>query len=186
MIVLINPHQKTVTICGESIQVLSVTDIENLEYYLNGNEVIYVTEYIETSGEEVVDIIKNTYIDTDTMGDQTQIDSGILYLHTTGKSKVYVNYKNRDYLFSGIYDFKEVADLPDSFLDDCKIVRDGIKSGLFEVVDEYTKKTLEKKKADDHTLIENKRKATADIKGSVDDPIEIDLGGKVSFKRNNK
>lgn len=186
MIVLINPHENTVTICGDAVEVYAIHDLSSIAQRLRHAKVIYVTEYVEVDGEEVVNILENMLESSSVVGDQTQIDSGILYLHTTGKAKAYVPFKNKDYYFNGMYDFKQISDLPENFIEECRMVRDGIKSGLFAVVDEYKRSELEKKRDTENVFVTNKKRVAEDSKGGVDDPIEIDLGGKVSFKRNNK
>ena len=183
MIVLINPSQNTVTICDNKVKVFDISDISGIQHEIANKDVIYVTEYVETSGNEIINLIEESY-ESNSLGDQTEIDDGILYLRTTGKSKCYVNFAGKDYMFAGMYDFKAISDLPENFAQNCKMVRDGLKSGLFEIVNEYKKRELDEKRDSDNSVRIAKKNAFDVSRGSVDDPIEIDLGNKISFKRN--
>lgn len=180
--VIINPHDKTVTLCDESVRVYKIEEFRSLEAELRNKDVLYVTEFVDTTGEEVMQIIEDLYYEESSLGDQTEIDEGELYLHTTVKSKYFVNHKNKNYFFSGMYDFKSLRDLPENFLTDCKMISDGIKSGVFRVVTEQQKNQIEQQKS--IKIKESTKDKKENAKGSFDNPIEIDLGGTTSFKRN--
>jgi hypothetical protein len=183
VIVLINPKQKTVTICDQDVKIYDINDLQSIHDEISNKEVIYVTEYIEAGGDEIVQLIEDNFLTQNYLGDQTEIENGILYLHNTKKTKMYINYMGKDYLFSGIYDFKCIDDLPENFVNNCRSVKDAIKSGDMEIINEYQKSQLEARK-DVENIAKSKRHNKSVEKTLGDDPIEIDIGKASNFKRN--
>ena len=97
MIVLVNPSNKTVTICDKTVKVYPWHKIQELTDVLSGQEVLYVTSAVETNGEDVLDVIKSSYGEDD-MGDQTHPDTEF-YVYCT-KGILITSYNGKEYTFN--------------------------------------------------------------------------------------
>jgi len=200
MIVFLNPTDRTITICDKIVTVYSWSQTKTLKSILSGNNVIYVTDAVETSGEEVLQVIQESMTEDD-LGDQTIVANEQLYFHTTQSGAMMVSYANKVYTFKGAGDLRKIQDLPEGLLENCSYVVDGMKSGLFEIVGEEEKNQIleevNAKKTDFHNKKNNilvdsgvsasdaaeGKKGKFSAKGSVDDPIEIDLSPGAGFKK---
>ena len=178
--VIINPVDKTVSICDKTIRVYPINNFTQIQKELKDKEVSYVTEFVDTTGEEVLNIIEELFLD-DYVGDQTGLENTELYLHVNNKGNYFVKHENKNYYFSGMYDFKNLKDLPENFVTDCQTISDGIRTGIFRIIDEEQKNEIEQKNK--KIPVKKKQPTDSNSKGSLEDPIEIDIGRKNSFKR---
>lgn len=186
MIVLLNISNKTVTICDKIVKVYPWSHIKEIGLALEGKDVLYVSEVLSVTGDEVIDLINNS-IDEEEIGDQTISLESCLYIHCKTKSKVMATYNNKEYMFKGLYDVIPINSLPEGMLEKCKMIVDGLKNGLLEIVDENEKNFLSQKYEENFIAEkESLKKLEETVKGSLDDPIEIDISSSGNFKRGKK
>jgi len=175
MIVLVNPSNKTVTICDKTVKVYPWHKIQELTDVLSGQEVLYVTSAVETNGEDVLDVIKSSYGEDD-MGDQTHPDTEF-YVYCT-KGILITSYNGKEYTFNS-RDFLPIWSLPEGILDKCKTVVDALKSGMLAIVGESEKDYLIQKREE---RIAVKVKKNEEL-GSVDNPIPIEISSSGNFRK---
>jgi CRISPR/Cas system Type II protein with McrA/HNH and RuvC-like nuclease domain len=142
MIVFLDPNRQTITICDQTVKVYSWSQVHLLASLLQGKDVIYVTDAVETKGEEVLDIILSEASDEE-IGDQTHPYEGHLYFHTTKAGTVRFVHQGKEYVFKGAGDMKRIDSLPEDFLDKWPNVVSGLKDGLFEIISEEDKVRIE-------------------------------------------
>lgn len=141
MIVFVNPDNKTITICDKTVKIYNWNQFNAITTLLQNKEVIYVTEVVETTGEEVLNVIYDSLSEED-LGDQTSLGTGEMYFHATCKGKVMIVYNGKEYTFKGIEDMRPLDSLPAGMLENCRTIIDGVKSGLFEIINEYERKAI--------------------------------------------
>lgn len=186
MIVLLDTSNRTVTVCDKVVKVYPWSKLKEITLALEGKDVLYVSEVLAVTGGEVIDLITSSY-EEDEMGDQTLLEESELYIHCKTKMKVSASYNGKEYLFKGCYDFRPITSLPDGMLEKCKMVAEGLKSGLLEIIDEREKALLEQQYEENLiTKKEDLERLEEIVKGSLDNPIEIDLSGAGNFKRGKK
>lgn len=185
MIVLLNISNKTVTICDKVVKVFPWSKLKDITLALEGKNVLYVSEVIAVSGEEVIDLIATSYND-EKLEDQTALEDSEFYIHCKTKMKVAASYNGKEYLFKGCSDFRPITSLPEGMLDGCKMIVEGLKSGLLEIVNDREKYLLEQQYQEDIIIKREESVRLEVVKGSLDDPIEIDLSGAGNFKRGKK
>ena len=177
MIVLVNPLNKTVTICDKTVKVYPWHKIQELTGVLSGQEVLYVTSAVETTGEDVLDVIKSSYGEDD-MGDQTHTDTEF-YVYCT-KGILITSYNGKEYSFNS-KDFLPVWSLPEGILDKCKTVVDALKSGMLAIVGESEKEYLIQER-EEKVAAKSKSRKNEEL-GSVDNPIPIEISSSGNFKK---
>jgi len=183
MIVLLNTSNKTITICDKTVKVYPWSKIKEISGILDGKEILYVSEILSVTGDEVIDLI-NESIGEENIGDQTSILETEFYIHTKTKSKIMATYNGKDYLFKGCYDLRPINSLPEGMLEKCYIIVEGLKNGLLEIVGESEKNFLMQKYEEESIEAKDSlNRLEESIKGSVDDPIEINLSPSGNFKK---
>ena len=182
MILIVDIQNEKINIIKDKkLFVIDSNDIESAVKIVGDSELLYVTELVETTGHEVL----QTLFDFDPAEiENLQIDeTDRMYLHVTHPYKTYVDHNGRQYVFAGKHDAKALDDLPDDIIENCEQIMHGIKTGLFEIIDELQKAELDKEKEKSPLSRLKRSVAESKSKGSLDEPIEIDLGGSASFKR---
>jgi len=178
MIVLVNPSNKTVTICDKVVKVYPWNKIQEIRKILSGQDVMYVTSAIATTGDEVIDVISSSYGEED-IGDQTQTDTEF-YVYCT-KGILITSYNGKEYKFNS-RDFLPIWSFPEEIFDKCKTVSDAIKSGLLSIVGESEKDLLIQEREEKSLAAKNRGKRTEEL-GSVDNPIPIDISSSGNFRK---
>jgi len=178
MIVLVNPSNKTVTICDKTVKVYPWHKIQELRDILSGQDVLYVTSAVETTGEDVLDVISSSYSDED-IGDQTHPDTEF-YIYCT-KGILITAYNGKEYTFNS-RDFLPVWSLPEGILDKCKTVADALKSGLLVIVGESERDYLIQEKQEKTAAAKNRGRREEEL-GSVDNPIPIEISSTGNFRK---
>lgn len=188
MIVFLNPLNRTITICDKIVQVYPWYKIAEISKILKDKDVMYVSEIIEVTGDEVINIIEEENDkDYSSLGDQTSISEGELYIHAKTKGKYSAVYQGKNYMFNGLYDIKPISSLPEGMLEKCDFIVHCLKNGTMEIINEQEKDDIIQKYEQD--IIEAKdsiNKMQEKIKGSVEDPIEIDISSQGSFRKGSK
>lgn len=184
MIVFLNTTNKTITVCDKMVKVYPWSKIKELTAVLSNKEILYVTEAVTAMGDDVLDLISSSYNEED-IGDQTHPLDTELYIRCT-KGKLIAVYNGKEYVF-GSNDFKPLFSLPDGITEKCRVVVDALKSGLLCIVDENEKEFLLQQKEEENEAAEERRSRQDEVvRGSVDDPIPIDLTSAGNFKRGKK
>jgi hypothetical protein len=203
MIVFLDIDKKTVTLYSESgSQTVDFDNIEVLETLSDG-KVLYVTDAIDASAKEVVELVRS-------IAGQLPKTSVLSRIKNTGPT-VIVASSNKSYIitdidglkFSGVKDYKTIAQLKadygDNFLDRSPQLQKHLKNKLLKMISLSEAEAAVKKFNDDHNRqkkrIQSKKDEELDSliidqkvdkflegneKGdgeetSADDPIEIDV-----------
>jgi len=187
LIVFLNILNKTITICDKVVKTYPWSKIKDITSALEGKEVLYVSEAINVPGEHVIDFIIQDSQESSNNHEQILLQDQELYIHSKTKIKVAANYNGKEYLFKGCRDFVSLSSLPEGMLEKCKMIVEGLKNGLLEIVNSEEKAFLEQQYEDEiETKRESLQRLEDTVKGSLDDPIEIDLSGTGNFKRGKK
>lgn len=189
MIVFVDIQQQKINVIDDqNLYVFDATDLDGFAQFVGNRKVVYVTEYIETTGVEVLRALGGLNMhDQDT--DSIDVAEQKMYLHVTHPYKTYIEFEGREYIFAGKHDAKALDSLPENILTDCDTIVKGLKSGIFAIIDEEHKNALEKERNNSplgklrKSVAQSRVQDIASNKGGLDDPIEIDLGGSASFKR---
>mgnify|MGYP001264933042 CR=1 FL=1 len=191
MIVFVNPNDKTVTVCDTTIKVYSWSEFKAISAKISGKEVVYVVDAMETTGDEVLELLYSSMSDDD-KANQKETSSNS-YLHYTQKGRFLVNFEKQEYVFKGITDIKPLSSLPPGFLENCLVIVEGLKNGTFAIIDETEKQQIietyglplfSPKKSS--ILVDSGISAekAASASGKSDGFIEIDIGGSSgNFKK---
>jgi len=185
-IVLNKPEENIIYVIDNEVNIYDLRQIsaEELLAILGDEKVLYVSEYIETSSQSLLDLFENQQQENIEENDDEK------FLHITTHNKFLVQHNKSTIIFSGMYDIKPISDLPHGILTDCKKVVDNLKSGFLEIIGKRKAKELllEKDKQPIKNGRANRKMSQNNIQnenhGSVDNPIEIDLGANGNFKRN--
>lgn len=193
-IVIYNPETHNLIICDDTVQYidLNIQTFDDVKNYLGNKKIMYVTEYIETDVDSICDMFINQDMEQDVVGDVNNVISKKQYIHLTNKTKFYAQHGGAQYIFHGLYDCKNIDDFPQNFLTDCKDIVEGLRIGLLEIIGEHQVQELMLQKAKEparrskQTIIKDLSTASNEDgeKGSIDNPIQIDLSGSGNFKRN--
>jgi len=175
ILVYIDSESRIVTLVMDKVvKTYPFSFIRDIAKEIEGKEVVYVSETLASSGDEVIALVEEL-LESD---NEESIQNGTLYLRVTTASKNLVKHGNLSFYFQGMYDFKPLSSLPSDFTETCKVVSDGLKSGLFEIVNEQTKIYLEHQKQQQQEEKEEKirrAKESRNREGSIDNPIQIEL-----------
>lgn len=193
-IVIYNPETHNLIICDDIVQHidLNTQTFHDVKNYLGNKKIIYVTEYVETDIDSICDMFQNYDMQQDVVGDVNESISNKQYIHLTNKTKFYAQHGGAQYIFHGLYDCKNIEDFPANFLTDCKDIVEGLRIGLLEIIGESQVQELLSQKAKEpvrkgkQTIIKDLSTNSSEDgeKGSIDNPIQIDLSGNGNFKRN--
>jgi hypothetical protein len=154
------------------------SDIKSISEKIYNKKVTYVSDVVEASGEDVLSLLSSI------TGEEIDIpeDDGYRYLHYTQKGRFVVPYEGKSYIFKGITDAKLIEDLPNGFIEKCKAIADGLKSGIFKIIDSnelaIIKTENEKIKKKSSILVDSSISAKDLVYGDRkhDDVIQIELG----------
>jgi hypothetical protein len=179
MIVYINQEDSTVIIIEDKkMYTYKWSDIKSISEKIYNKKVTYVSDVVEASGEDVLSLLSSI------TGEEIDIpeDDGYRYLHYTQKGRFVVPYEGKSYIFKGITDAKLIEDLPNGFIEKCKAIADGLKSGIFKIIDSnelaIIKTENEKIKKKSSILVDSSISAKDLVYGDRkhDDVIQIELG----------
>lgn len=177
IIVFVNLEEQTLTICDKVVKVLPLSKKKLIRTALEGKSVIYVTDAIVTDGESVIDMVS----DYSTEDNDTSVSQN-MYLHTTDKGTMLVNYQGKTYSFRGVGDLKLLETLPPGMLETCPTIVNGIESGVFEIVSEDEKISIEAEyKAKQAEFMAKRNSTIVDSDVSVSDIIKGNKKSKSAF-----
>lgn len=191
-IVIYNPQQNTLQVCGEQALVIDLyeTSVDEIKSILGKENFIYVTEYLEMNSLSLISMLTDQDL---AVSSDTDMQSDEQYLHLTAKHKMYVKYNDKIIPFLGKYDIKNIKDLPQNIIQESSIIATGLKDGRFAIIDEQRKQELlqeqkqEPPRRSKQSIISDtsvKKSLEDSMQGSFDNPIEIDVTNSASFKRN--
>jgi hypothetical protein len=177
MLVYVDPESRTVSLIeGKTVKVFPVSYIALISKEIEGKDVVYVSETLNTTGDEVINLL-NEMAESDMA---ESISSGTLYLRYTSRSKCLVNYNGKSIYFEGKYDLKPLNMLPQEILEKCPTIVNGIRDGSFELVNEQTRIFIQQEQEEEIAAKEAKMEREELLRnqeGSYDNPIQINLGG---------
>ena len=173
MIALLNQNNQTLALYTEQgVKVIPFFDISEIEYYMGGQTVLYVTNAIEVDSKEIIDLICNI---TGTQPSD-EISGGKMYLHNNSDKTVFVPDINLK--FKGKCDCHLYDEPMQQLVEKSPVIQNLIKKGIISIIGEKARRHLsreEKMQRKEILKKQSKRDKALDtiiIDGSVDDYIE--------------
>lgn len=177
MLVYVDPENRTVSLVeGKTVKVFPVSYVALISKEIEGKDVVYVSETLNTTGDEVISLLKE--MSESDMAES--ISSGTLYIRYNQKSKCLVKHNGKSVYFEGKYDLKPLNTLPQGILESCPTIVNGIRDGTFELVNEQTRIFIQQEQENEITEKEAKLEREEMLRnqvGSIENPIQINLGG---------
>ena len=129
--------------------------------FLESNNVLYITNAVETTAQEVINLIKSTGVSIEKMPDTT----GIQYLHASGEETLYIN----EFLkFEGKYDIKLIDEEMKQTIEQIPLLKHLVNNKKLEIINSFQRKKL----LQEYEAIQDKKVGSILIQDSVDDFLE--------------
>ena len=139
MIVLLDIERQVLTLYGKKGMVeIPFTQAASMYDYLEGDNVLYITNAMEVSASEVLNVIKG-------MGVVIQNDivqeTGFKYLHAPGEGSIYIE---ENLQFKGKYDCKRIDEAMTQLIETHPILQNLIRARKIEIIGERKKASLKR------------------------------------------
>jgi len=165
MIVLLDIERQILTLYGKKGMVeMPFTQAASMYDYLEGDNVLYITNAMEVSASEVLNVIKG-------MGVAIQNDivqeTGFKYLHAPGEESIYIE---EHLQFKGRFDCKRIDEAMTQLIEKNPILQNLIRAKKIEIIGERKRASLNRQKQQQQNKqIQDQEAADAKLSGLIMD-----------------
>jgi hypothetical protein len=176
MIVLLDIERQVLTLYGKKGMVeMPFTQAASMYDYLEGDNVLYITNAMEVSASEVLNVIKG-------MGVVIQNDivqeTGFKYLHAPGEESIYIE---EHLQFKGKYDCKRIDEVMTQIIEKNPILQNLIRAKKIEIIGERKRASLKRQQNQRmDKKIQDQDVADAKLSGIIMDTAVADWDGSMT------
>lgn len=160
MILFLNVNNSTIELYGEEGVVrIPFSDAGQLYNYVEDNNILYITNAVQTEPVEVVNMIKSMGVVVQEQN--IPVDTGMKYLYSPDKGTIYIN----EFLkFEGEFDIKLIDEAMAQTIRDNQLLRQLIKNKKIQVIGEVKRrKAMKNYKNHQEGLLEKQKKIDAGL-----------------------
>jgi hypothetical protein len=159
MILLLDTEKQEINLYNKSgLMQIPFQKASELYDLLENDKVIYVTNAVETTSTEVINLIKQSGVVVET----APVPSGVTYLHATEEGTIYIN----EFLkFEGLYDVKVIDENMQAMIEQYPLVKHLISNKKIEIINSVQRMRLLKQ----FDEMEDKKVGSIIVEDSVDD-----------------
>jgi hypothetical protein len=183
MIVLLDTNRRMVLLYQEAgMKEIPFSEINEINAYLQDQQVFYVTNATEVNGNDIVDLV-NSLRDCKYEVIEESLEGQNLYIHSVNDKNIFVPIdEEHSFKLKGKYDCMPYNDETKATIANSPILQGLMKKGEISIIGENTKKRIAKElklKIKEKTDKDHKKEQALDdliVEGTVDDLL---AGGKV-------
>ena len=180
MIVLLDIEKQILTLYGRKGMVqIPFTQAASMFDYLEGDNVLYITNAMEVNASEVLNVIKGMGV---VIQNDIVQDTGFKYIHAPGEESIYIE---EHLQFRGKYDCKRIDEAMTQIIETNPILQNLIRAKKIEIIGERKRASLNRQlRQHQNKKVENQEATDAQLSGMIMDTKIADWDGEIGAGQN--